>query len=511
MERQPGGEGAARDLADARVLVVGAGPAGLTAAFALAERGAAVIVLEKDVRPGGIARTEAYKGFLFDIGGHRFFTKEAAVNALWRRWLGDEFLRRPRQSRIYYGGRFFHYPLRAFNALAGLGVWQSVAVLASYLRARLRPSPVEETFEQWVSNRFGRRLYEIFFKTYTEKVWGIPCSEIRAEWAAQRIKGLSLPSAIRNALLPPRGEVIKTLIEEFDYPRRGPGQMWERVTALVGEAGQRVEFGEDVTVLRHAGGRVHEVVSRGPAGEAVRTATHVISSMPLQELVLKLDPPPPPAVVAAARRLAYRDFLTVVLILDAPRLFDDNWIYVHSPGVKVGRIQNFKNWSPEMVPDARYTSLGLEYFCQEGDALWTMADADLVALGARELEQIGLARAAGVVDGTVVRQPKAYPIYDAEYAACLETIAAWLPALGNLQTIGRNGLHKYNNQDHSMLTALAAVDNVAGAAHDLWAINTERSYHEEVRVQAPQSAGGEPVDILDATASASEPARTSRR
>jgi protoporphyrinogen oxidase len=479
------------------VVVVGAGPAGLTAAHALAVRGARVTVLEQGTRPGGIARTEAYKGFLFDIGGHRFFTKEAAVNALWHEWLGAEFLRRPRQSRIYYAGRFFHYPLRAFNALFGLGLWQSAAVLASYANARLRPSAVEDTFEQWVSNRFGRRLYEIFFKTYTEKVWGIPCSEIRAEWAAQRIKGLSLPSAIRNALFPPRGEVIKTLIEEFDYPRRGPGQMWERVVDLVRARGQRVEFESTVVTVRHRDRVVTEVVSDGAGGRAAWPATHVVSTMPLQELILKLDPPPPEPIVAAARRLAYRDFLTVVLILDRATLFDDNWIYVHSTGVRVGRIQNFKNWSPEMVPDARYTSLGLEYFCQAGDDLWSMADDALVALGARELEAIGLARAADVIDGTVVRQPKAYPIYDAEYAGCLETIKAYLGGFANLQTIGRNGLHKYNNQDHSMLTALAAVENLAGGRHDVWDINTERSYHEEVRVPAREG----PVDILDATAS----------
>ena len=500
-----GGRQRVSGAAGAQVVVVGAGPAGLTAAFALAERGASVTVLEKDVRPGGIARTEAYKGFLFDIGGHRFFTKEPEVNRLWQQWLGPEFLRRPRQSRIFYDGRFFHYPLRAFNALFGLGLWQSVRILASYLQARLRPSPVEDTFEQWVSNRFGRRLYEIFFKTYTEKVWGIPCSEIRAEWAAQRIKGLSLPAAIRNALLPPKGEVIKTLIEEFDYPRRGPGQMWERVVDLVRARGQRVDFLTDVVAIRHRGGRVTEVVSRaGDGREAAHPATHVISSMPLQELILKLDPAPPAGIVAAARRLAYRDFLTVVLIVDRETLFTDNWIYVHSAGVRVGRIQNFKNWSPEMVPDPRATSLGLEYFCQEGDALWTMADADLIALGARELEAIGLARAAEVRDGAVVRQPKAYPIYDAEYGACLDTIKAWLTGLAGLQTIGRNGLHKYNNQDHSMLTALRAVDNIDGGSHDLWAINTERSYHEEVRVphqDRPDDPG--PVDILDATASPS--------
>jgi len=333
--------GARGGLEDARVVIVGAGPAGLTAAFALAGRGAAVTVLEKDVRPGGIARTEAYKGYLFDIGGHRFFTKEPEVNRLWQQWLGPEFLRRPRQSRIFYAGRFFHYPLRAFNALFGLGLWQSVQILASYVHARLRPSPVEDTFEQWVSNRFGRRLYEIFFKTYTEKVWGIPCSEIRAEWAAQRIKGLSLPSAIRNAILPPRGEVIKTLIEAFDYPRRGPGQMWERVVTLVREAGQRVDFETDVVRLCHRDGRVTEVVSRTSAGDTAWPATHVISSMPLQELILKLEPAPPAPIVAAARRLAYRDFVTVVLILVRETLFTDNWIYVHSAGVRVGRIQNF--------------------------------------------------------------------------------------------------------------------------------------------------------------------------
>jgi protoporphyrinogen oxidase len=502
--------GGRRGSIDAQVVIVGAGPAGLTAAFVLAEREASVTVLEKDVRPGGIARTESYKGFLFDIGGHRFFTKEREVSRLWQQWLGDEFLRRPRQSRIFYAGRFFHYPLRAFNALFGLGLWQSVRILASYGWARLRPAPVEDTFEQWVSNRFGRRLYEIFFKTYTEKVWGIPCSEIRAEWAAQRIKGLSLPAAIRNALLPPKGDVIKTLIEEFDYPRRGPGQMWERVVELVRERGQRVDFSTDVIAIRHGDGQVRAVVSRGAEGiETVAPATHVISSMPLQELMAKLDPPPPPAVLDAARRLAYRDFLTVVLILDQPHLFTDNWIYVHSAGVRVGRIQNFKNWSPEMVPDGRYTSLGLEYFCQEGDALWTMADEALIALGARELETIGLARAADVRDGAVVRQPKAYPIYNGEYAACLETIKSWLVSVPTLQTIGRNGLHKYNNQDHSMLTALRAVENLDGAGHDLWAVNTERSYHEEVRVPAEDRGQDRdddpgPVDILDATASPSE-------
>lgn len=453
-------------------------------------------VLEKGGRPGGIARTEEYKGYLFDIGGHRFFTKVDRVRQLWHHWLGSDFMTRPRRSRIYYAGRFFHYPLRAFNALFGLGIWRSVLVLASYVRARIFPAPREENFEQWVSNRFGRRLYEIFFKTYTEKVWGIPCTEIRAEWAAQRIKGLSLPSAIRNALFPPKGEIIKTLIEEFEYPKRGPGHMWQRVTDLLRERGQRVVMHCDVLSVEHDGSRATCVVARLPEGERRFEGTDVISSMPLSELIMKLDPLPPPDVQTAARHLSYRDFLTVVLIIDRPSLFPDNWIYIHSPEVRMGRVQNFKNWSPYMVPDASKTSLGLEYFCTEGDDLWTMRDADLIALGTREIGKIGLARAGDVIDGTVVRQQKAYPVYDADYAGLLETIKTYLGGFSNLQTVGRNGLHKYNNQDHSMLTAILAVENLLGARHDLWAVNTERSYHEEVRVPQPPDEEP-PVDILE--------------
>ncbi|MBI3240702.1 MAG: NAD(P)/FAD-dependent oxidoreductase [Chloroflexi bacterium] len=482
------------------VVIIGAGPAGLTAAWELIRRDVQVTVLEKYHLVGGIARTEQYKGYYFDIGGHRFFTKVDEVNKLWQEWMGDEFLLRPRTSRIYYDGKFFDYPLRAFNALFNMGLWRSALIMLSYIRFRLFPYKQEDTFEQWVTNRFGKRLFEIFFKTYTEKVWGISTSEIRADFAAQRIKGLSLFTAIRNAFFKPRGEQIKTLIEEFHYPRNGPGMMWERVAELVARRGGKVLMNADAVKIKRDGDNVIgvEAVVNGEA--CFFPATDVISSAPLTELIAKLDPPPPPEIRTSIKHLSYRDFLTVVLILDKPNLFPDNWIYIHSPEVQVGRIQNFGNWSPFMVPDPNTSSLGLEYFCAEGDALWQMADDELLKLGKRELERIGLTKGATVIDGTVVRQLKAYPVYDAVYAEHLEVIKNYLAGIPNLQTVGRNGLHKYNNQDHSMLTSIYAVENMLGLGrHDLWEVNTERSYHEEVRISKDQKKVEEkPVDILEA-------------
>ena len=466
-------------------VVIGGGPAGLTAAVELCRRSVPVTVLEKDKLVGGIARTEAYKGYRFDIGGHRFFTKIGEVEQFWHDILGAEFITRPRISRIFYQGKFFDYPLKAFNALSNLGLLTSLEVVLSYGYSQLFPYKQEDTFEEWVSNRFGKKLYRIFFKTYTEKVWGIPCSEIRAEFAAQRIKGLSLPVAVWNALFGPRQgkEVIKTLIEQFQYPRLGPGQMWEMAMEFVRQHGGQVCLERDVVQVRHANGRVTGVVVRGPDGaEETLAGEAFVNSMPISELIQKLDPPAPEAVRQAAAGLTYRDFLSVVLIIQQPDLFPDNWIYVHEPGVRVGRIQNFKNWSPDMVPDQRMTALGLEYFCNEGDDLWQMDDAALVALGRQEIDQIGLARAADVVDGTVVRQRKAYPVYNGTYAGYLATLKDYLAGFRNLQTVGRNGLHKYNNQDHSMLTAMLAVRNLLGEQHDVWNVNTERSYHEEVRI-----------------------------
>lgn len=476
------------------VVIIGAGPAGLTAAYELENAGKKTIVFEKDSLVGGIARTENFKGYGVDIGGHRFYTKVPEVEAMWQAVLGDDFLRRSRLSRIYYHNKFFYYPIRLFDALRKLGFVESLRVAGSYLWSRINPYPQEENFEEWVSNRFGKRLYQVFFKTYTEKVWGIPTTEIKAEWAAQRIKGLSLTTAVKNALFRSEGNKVKTLIEAFDYPRRGPGMLWTRVKEILETQGHQVVTEADVVELRMEGNRVSHVIARNGSKMMVACGDHVISSMPLRELILKMTPSPPAEVVEAARRLTYRDFLTVALVVRRDDLFPDNWIYIHSPEVRVGRIQNFKNWSPEMIPAANpdTTCLGLEYFCNEGDVLWQMSDEALIALGRKELAQIGLALEEDVIEGVVYRQVKAYPVYMGEYQAYLQTIKTYLGSIENLQTAGRNGLHMYNNQDHSMLTAMLAVKNILGERHDIWAVNTERSYHEETRLPTQSKTGARP-------------------
>ncbi len=472
-----------------KVIVIGGGPAGLTAAYELSKAGVKSIVLEMGARVGGIARTEVYKGYRLDIGGHRFFTKVGEVEAVWQEILHDDFLVRPRLSRIYYNRKFILYPLKFFNALSKLGLWQSILILISYIRSKILPYRNEHTFEEWVSNRFGRRLYRIFFKTYTEKVWGIPCNQISAEWAAQRIQNLSLPRAVIGALFGARGaKNVKSLIEQFNYPRLGPGMLWERTQQILIERGNEVRLNAEVVKVLYRSGRVVGVIVRSGGREETIEADAVISTMPISELIAKLDPPAPDDIRDGASQLTYRDYFTVGLLVNQPDLFPDNWIYIHSPEVQVGRIQNFKNWSPEMVPDPSKTFLGLEYFCREGDALWVMPDADLIELGKQELDRMGLARASDVEDGTVVRQKKAYPVYTGEYKEYLERIRGFLDTIPNLQTVGRNGLHMYNNQDHSMLTAMLAVKNLLGEQHDVWSVNVERSYHEEVQI--PSTAEG---------------------
>ncbi len=411
---------------------------------------------------GGISRTDQYKGYRFDIGGHRFFSKSSEVNELWREILGDELLVRSRLSRIYYDRKFFHYPLKPVDALRKLGPWRSFRIGLSYLKARLAPIKPERSFEDWVVNRFGRMLFEIFFKSYTEKVWGMPTSAISADWAAQRIHNLSLVKAVTSALFGSlkagRGEVIKTLIDSFQYPRLGPGQMWEVARDRIRERAGAVHLDRRVEVIEHDGHGVTAFLARDRDGRRTRyQGSHFISTLPVRELIRAMDPPAPPEVVRAAESLSYRDHLSVVLIVNRAETFPDNWIYVHEPAVRLGRIQNFKNWSPDMVPDPSKTSLGLEYFCFEGDDLWTMSDADLVALGRREIDSIGLVSASDVIDGCVVRMPKAYPVYDDVYQAHLAVIRGWLKNLPNLELAGRNGMHKYNNQDHSMMTALLAA------------------------------------------------------
>ncbi len=483
------------------VVVIGAGPAGLTAARELVRRGETVIVLERDGQVGGLSKTVVHGGFRFDIGGHRFYTRSTAVLEMWREVLGHEFLRRPRLSRIYYRGRFFDYPLKPLNVLFGLGATESVRVLLSYMWACWRPVRPETSFADWVINRFGRRLYRMFFETYTEKVWGMLPHTIGAQWAAQRIKGLSLASAIRHMLFPPRdGSAARTLVEEFDYPRLGPGMMWEAVAGHVGEGGGDVRTGTGVVAVHHAGGRVHTVeVEREGVRERI-TVGHVISTMAIRDLFRALVPAPPVSVLDAANRLKYRDFLTVALVLNVPDVFPDNWIYIHDPAVKIGRIQNFKNWSPDMVPDLSQTCLGLEYFCYEGDGLWSMSDADLVLLAKRELVVLGLATEDQVLNGTVVRATKAYPVYDSGFMDALTIIREYADTIANLHLVGRNGMHKYNNQDHSMLTAMLAVRNLFGENHDLWAFNTDDDYQEEAGpVERREAVRGNSLDDVAAT------------
>jgi protoporphyrinogen oxidase len=462
------------------VVVIGAGPAGLTAAYELLKHNLRPTLIEKLDKVGGLARTENYKGFYFDMGGHRFFTKSIAARQMWNNILGHDFLLRPRLSRIFYNNKFYYYPLGFSNALFGLGLWQSILVVLSYIRWQIFPYKQEETFEQWVTNRFGRRLFEIFFKTYTEKVWGIPCSELKAEWAAQRIKDLSLKTAILNMFVKSQ-KTIKSLIEEFNYPRLGPGMLWERVKNEVVKNGV-VHLNSELTKAYLKDNRIEKIVISRDGTQEVLDGTDFISSMPVSEFVQKLDPVPMD-VLEAAKKLKYRDFLTVCLIINKPHLFQDNWIYVHSPEVKVGRIQNFKNWSPDMVPDPLKTSLGLEYFCQEGDELWNMSDADLVELGKKEIERIGLANNIDVEDGCVFRVQKAYPIYDSDYKDYLACVRGFVERIENFQTIGRNGLHRYNNQDHSMITGMLAVRNlILGEKNDVWSVNTDLEYHEEISV-----------------------------
>lgn len=468
-----------------KVVIIGAGPAGLTAAYQLCKENVPSVVLEKDDVVGGISRTVNYKGYLFDIGGHRFFTKVKAVDEMWREVLGEKkFLKRSRLSRIYYDKKFFFYPLKATNALLGLGIWNSFLLFGSYVKAQVFPVKPEKTFEDWVSNRFGKRLYNTFFKTYTEKVWGIPCSEISADWAAQRIKGLSLISTIKNALLASQsdnnGEIIKTLIDSFDYPEKGPGQMWEMVADKIQKQGSRLKMRSCVEKIFWDKNKITALEIGCNGHRENIPGSDFISSMPIRELVRKMEPAPPEDVKKAAELLAYRDFLTVSLIVNRADLFKDNWIYIHDSAVKVGRIQNFKNWSPQMVPDPNKTCLGLEYFCFKGDGLWNTPDEELIKMAAEELEILGLVDKADVEDGAVVRMPKAYPVYDAVYKEALQTIRDFLDQFRNLYLVGRNGMHKYNNQDHSMLTAMLAVKNILGAHYDVWSVNEDNEYHEEV-------------------------------
>jgi protoporphyrinogen oxidase len=474
----------------ADVVIIGAGPAGLTAAYQLTKAGYGVIVLEKDpTYVGGISRTVEHDGFRFDIGGHRFFSKSREVVDLWDEILPNDFIQRPRMSRIFYDGKFYSYPLRGFEALRNLGLWRSTCCMLSYLKARVLPLKKVDSFQDWTINQFGRQLFSIFFKTYTEKVWGMRCDEISADWAAQRIKGLSLGGAVIDGLKrslrlnkrPNDGMGTKSLLETFRYPRRGPGMMWEAARDFVVGKGNKVLMGHSLQQLSLDAktGRWRVTARNGDGENVLVTGAHVISSAPIGELMSRIYPLP--ASTMRAFDLRYRDFLTVALMIRSEDIFPDNWIYIHDPKVKVGRIQNFRSWSPEMVPDPELACVGLEYFCFEGDGLWNASDKELIELATREMHVLGLCDPSKVKGGVVVRQEKAYPVYDDSYrdnvAAIREDLEATYPTL---HLVGRNGMHRYNNQDHAMMTAMLTVRNIQAGhrAYDIWEVNEDAEYHE---------------------------------
>lgn len=461
------------------LVVIGAGPAGLTAAEEAQRRGWRPLVLEADGQVGGISRTVRWRSHHVDIGGHRFLSSNRRVLQRWQEWMGGRMSEVPRQSRILFRRKFYAYPLNLADVLVKFGPIDIARAAASYAISFARPIRPELSFADWVSNRFGRFLFRRFFKTYTEKVWGISCDRLRADWAAQRISGLSLPTAVLNAL--GRGGAARSLTDRFLYPRLGPGSMWETVAERVAGDGGVLRLEETVARISHKSSTVDSVETVAPDGtRRLYPVQRLVSTMPLGDLIAALDPPAPDAVRAAAAALRHRDFLVVALCVSRQNLFPDNWLYIHDEGYQVGRIQNAGNWSPELVGEADTSLILMEYFCSRGDALWDLDDAALIRLASSELEGLGFAVANEITDGHVIRQRNAYPVYDEAYRGHLDVVRHYLDSFRNLSPAGRSGLHRYNNQDHAMLTGMAAVDYLGGVPNvSAWDVDIDRSYHED--------------------------------
>jgi len=453
------------------VTIIGAGPAGLTAGYYLTKYCWPVTIVEADKQVGGLSKTINYKGYRFDIGGHRFLTKMDQIFKLWVEIVGKKnFIRVNRLSRIYYQNQFFSYPLQPFEALRKLGIAQAIKIVFSYFWIKLCPKMPENDFETYMINRFGKNLYKLFFKKYTQKILGIDTKRLSADWASQRIKGLSLIKAVTSTMQSKRiNKKVKSLTRVFHYPRLGPGQMWEAASKKIVKKGGIIKTNRSIIKIKWNNKKIKKLNNFSVEGQ-------VLSSMPIVNLVNALNPPPPNKIIQAAKSLKYRDFITVVLIVERKNIFPDNWIYVHDTRLKLGRIQNYKNWSKKMVKNPETTSsLGLEYFCNEGDQLWNMTKDQLIDLGKKEIAKMDFIKTDEIIDSAIVRAKKAYPVYDLNYKKNVKKIRNWLEKnIKNLTLIGRNGMHRYNNQDHSMLTGLLAAKNIAlKAKNDIWQVDPD--------------------------------------
>lgn len=460
------------------VVILGAGPAALSAGLELNKKGFKTILIEREDKIGGISKTILYKGHRFDVGGHRFFTKSKEVNKLWHDTLGKDFVPTPRLSRIYYNRKFFMYPVEVKDTLLKAGIWTSIICVASYFKYKFFPIKPEKSFEDWVTNRFGQKLFKMFFQSYTEKVWGISTKKLSAEWATQRIKNLSMWETIKNAIFKPK-EKVTSLIDEFYYPKYGPGMMYEKMAETLKKDGTEIMLSADVISLKKKGNRIEEVIIESKGSKKSIKGDYFVSTIPLSDTI-KFITPEIKKLENIQKDLRFRDFLSVNLILKKPDLFPDTWIYVHDPAVKMGRVQNYKNWSRFMTADKDHTPIGCEYFCNQGDALWKTDDKKLIALASFELEKIGLAKKEDIVDGLVYRMRDAYPVYMGKYKEAICEAKSVIDSIENLEVAGRGGMFRYNNMDHSILAGLFAARKIAGEKCDPWDVNEEKDYHEAV-------------------------------